>query len=79
MFLFAKISVDLFLESGTDVHRVLQGLSMNLNTIYDDLLQKHARRSKVPSELQLLILQFITHVTRPLRLLEIAEMLNDYL
>ncbi|KAJ5633076.1 hypothetical protein N7490_009415 [Penicillium lividum] len=55
IFLYAKMSMDVFLEPGAN---------------------EHARRSNVPSELQLLILQFVTHATRPLRLLEIAEMLK---
>ncbi|KAJ5701489.1 hypothetical protein N7488_009037 [Penicillium malachiteum] len=76
MFLYAKISMDAFLEPGADVQEVLQALPMDLNTMYNELLQEHSRRSNVPFELQLLILQFVTHATRPLRLLEIAEMMN---
>ncbi|KAJ5355479.1 uncharacterized protein N7496_012691 [Penicillium cataractarum] len=76
IFLYAKISMDVFLEPGADVQEVLNALPMDLNTMYDELLQEHARRSNVPPELQLIILQFVTHATRPLRLLEIAEMLS---
>ncbi|KAJ6024580.1 hypothetical protein N7540_005377 [Penicillium herquei] len=76
MFLYAKISMDAFLEPGADVQEVLKALPMDLNTMYNELLQEHSRRSNVPFELQLLILQFVTHATRPLRLLEIAEMIN---
>lgn len=42
--------------------------------MYNELLQEHSRRSNVSFELQMLILQIVTHATRPLRLLEIAEM-----
>lgn len=76
IFLYAKMSMDVFLEPGADVQEVLNALPMDLNTMYNELLQEHARRSNVPSELQLIILQFVTHATRPLRLLEIAEMLS---
>ncbi|KAJ5953528.1 hypothetical protein N7454_000424 [Penicillium verhagenii] len=76
MFLYAKISMDAFLEPDADVREVLNALPMDLNTMYNELLQEHSRRSNVPFELQLLILQFVTHATRPLRLLEIAEMIN---
>ncbi|KAJ5719638.1 hypothetical protein N7493_007216 [Penicillium malachiteum] len=76
MFLYAKISMDAFLEPNADVQEVLKALPMDLNTMYNELLQEHSRRSGVPFELQLLILQFVTHATRPLRLLEIAEMMN---
>ncbi|KAJ5432500.1 uncharacterized protein N7458_011656 [Penicillium daleae] len=78
IFLYAKMSMDVFLESGADVQEALKALPMDLNTMYNELLREHARRSNVPSELQLLILQFVTHATRPLRLLEIAEMLNTH-
>lgn len=78
MFLYAKMSMDVFLEPGADVQAVLNALPMDLNTMYNELLREHARRSNVHSELQLLILQFVTHATRPLRLLEIAEMLNTH-
>ncbi|KAJ5715120.1 uncharacterized protein N7483_012301 [Penicillium malachiteum] len=76
MFLYAKMSMDAFLEPGADVQEVLKALPMDLNTMYNELLQEHSRRSNVPFELQQLILQFATHATRPLRLLEIAEMIN---
>lgn len=76
LFLYAKMSMDVLLEPGADVQEVLNALPMDLNAMYDELLREHARRSKVPFELQLLILQFVTHATRPLRLLETAEMLN---
>ncbi|KAJ5987256.1 hypothetical protein N7451_011621 [Penicillium sp. IBT 35674x] len=76
MFLYAKMSMNAFLEPGAHVQDVLNALPMDLNAMFNELLREHARRSNVPSELQLLILQFVTHATRPLRLLEIAEVLN---
>lgn len=44
--------------------------------MYADLLREHARRSGVPDGIQLLILQWVTHATRPLRLLELAEAIH---
>lgn len=76
IFLYAKMSLDVFLEPGVDVQQALKALPMDLNVMYNGLLQEHARRSNVPSELQRLILQFVTHATRPLRLLELAVMLS---
>ncbi|KAJ5934406.1 hypothetical protein N7466_003953 [Penicillium verhagenii] len=76
IFLYAKMSMDVFLEPGANVQEALNALPTDLNTMYNNLLLEHSRRSNVPSELQLLILQFVTHATRPLRLLEMAEMLN---
>ncbi|CAI7609372.1 unnamed protein product [Penicillium glandicola] len=74
LFLYAKLSMDAFLEPGADAHEVLKALPADLNVMYNDLLHEHARRSAVPEDLQLLVLQFVTHATRPLRILEIAEM-----
>lgn len=76
LFLYAKLSMDAFVEPDADVREVLKALPADLNVMYTDLLREHARRSNVPDELQLLVLQFVTHATRPLRLLEIAEMMK---
>jgi hypothetical protein len=55
---------------------VLNKLPANLNVMYDGLLREHAEHSNVPKDLQMLILQSTTHATRPLRLLEVAEMIK---
>lgn len=75
-FLYAKFSMDAFLEPGADVHEVLKTLPADLNVMYDELLREHLKRSNISSEIQFLILQLVTHATRPLRLLEIAEVIN---
>ncbi|KAF2872303.1 ankyrin repeat-containing domain protein [Massariosphaeria phaeospora] len=79
LFLYAKLAMDAFLEPGafTRIPEILQKLPADLHDMYTTLLQKHARRSGVPDDIQLLILQWATHATRPLRLLELAEMLNS--
>ncbi|KAJ6088667.1 hypothetical protein N7486_009928 [Penicillium sp. IBT 16267x] len=74
LFLYAKLSMDAFVKPGADPQVVLETLPADLNMMYNDLLREHAKRSNVPDEFQLLILQFVTHATRPLRLLEVAEM-----
>ncbi|CAH0023752.1 unnamed protein product [Clonostachys rhizophaga] len=76
LFLYAKLAMDAFLEENADVEEVLKTLPLDLNVMYTDLLREHARRSGVPHDLQLLILSFVTHASRPLRLLEIAEMIR---
>ncbi|CAG9998801.1 unnamed protein product [Clonostachys byssicola] len=76
LFLYAKLAMDAFLEANADVEEVLKTLPLDLNVMYTDLLREHARRSGVPHDLQLLILSFVTHASRPLRLLEIAEMIR---
>ncbi|EGR51086.1 uncharacterized protein TRIREDRAFT_104180 [Trichoderma reesei QM6a] len=76
LFLYAKLAMDAFLEPGVDINSVLSRLPTDLNALYTDLLAEHAQRSGVPDDIQHLILQSVTHATRPLRLLELAEMIR---
>ena len=75
LFLYAKLAMDAFLEPGAHVrvHDVVETLPADLHAMYTRLLHEHALRSGVPDDIQLLILQWTTHATRPLRLLELAE------
>jgi hypothetical protein len=57
LFLYAKLAMDPFLETGADVKQVLRALPSDLNEMYTDLLREHGRRSGVPDDIQLLILQ----------------------
>lgn len=76
LFLYAKLAMDAFLEPGVDINAVLSRLPTDLNALYTDLLAEHLKRSGVPEDIQRLILQSVTHATRPLRLLELAEMIR---
>jgi hypothetical protein len=78
LFLYAKLAMDAFLEHDAHarIHEVLQTLPADLHDMYTRLLHEHAARSGVPEDIQLLILQWATHATRPLRQLELAEMIN---
>ncbi|KAL2126985.1 hypothetical protein VTI74DRAFT_11529 [Chaetomium olivicolor] len=76
LFLYAKLAMEAFLEPDADVQQVLKTLPTDLNAMYIDLLREHARRSGVPIEIQRLLLCWVTHATRPLRLIEMAEMLS---
>ncbi|KAL6694074.1 putative ankyrin repeat protein [Trichoderma pleuroticola] len=76
LFLYAKLAMDAFLEPNVDINAVLLKLPTDLNALYTDLLSEHAKRSGVPDNIQHLILQSVTHATRPLRLLELAEMIR---
>lgn len=76
LFLYAKLAMDAFLKPGADVKEVLRVLPADLADMYTNLLREHADRSGVPDDIQLLILSWVTHATRPLRLLELAEMIN---
>lgn len=77
LFLYAKLAMDAFLEPGADVNAVLSQLPSDLNVLYTDLLKEHAQRSGVAAVIQHLILQAVTHATRPLRLIELAEMVRS--
>jgi hypothetical protein len=76
LFLYARLAMDAFLEPGADIDSVLSKLPTDLNVMYTELLREHAQRSKVSTEIQDLILQAVTHTTRPLRLIELAEMIR---
>ncbi|KAJ5164960.1 uncharacterized protein N7500_006790 [Penicillium coprophilum] len=76
LFLYARLSMDAFSKPGAVAGDVLNNLPINLNVMYDRLLREHSDHSNVPKDLQMLILQSITHATRPLRLLEVAEMIK---
>ncbi|WQF75414.1 Putative NACHT nucleoside triphosphatase, P-loop containing nucleoside triphosphate hydrolase [Colletotrichum destructivum] len=76
LFLYAKLAMDAFLEPEASVKDVLGSLPANMDTMYMDLLREHSRRSGVHDDVQRLILQWATHATRPLRLLEMAEMVS---
>ncbi|KAJ5704801.1 hypothetical protein N7536_000490 [Penicillium majusculum] len=74
IFLYAKLAMEAFLEPGVDIRAVLANLPADLNVLYTDLLREHAKRSGISPSVQHLLLQSVTHATRPLRLLELAEM-----
>lgn len=74
LFLYAKLAMEAFLEPGADIEAVLAHLPADLNVLYTDLLQDHSRRSGISPSIQHKILQSVTHATRPLRLVELAEM-----
>ncbi|TDZ18941.1 Ankyrin-3 [Colletotrichum orbiculare MAFF 240422] len=73
LFLYAKLAMDSFLEAGARVDEVLELLPSDMNAMYAELLGEHSRRTGIQDNVQLLILQWATHATRPLRLLEMAE------
>lgn len=76
IFLYAKLAMDAFLEPGADVDEVLSRIPTDLNDLYSKLLDEHSKRSGVDPRVQRLLLQAATHTSRPLRLLELAEMVD---
>ncbi|KAG5753984.1 hypothetical protein H9Q70_003380 [Fusarium xylarioides] len=76
LFLYAKLAMKAFLEPEADIHETIRRLPLDLDAMYIDILREHARRSGISENTQVMILQWVTHATRPLRLLELADMLK---
>ncbi|RBQ74046.1 hypothetical protein FVER14953_20389 [Fusarium verticillioides] len=76
LFLYAKLAMKSILEPEADIHETIRKLPLDLDAMYIDILREHARRSGISEDTQVLILQWVTHATRPLRLLELADMLK---
>ncbi|KAJ4134785.1 hypothetical protein NW768_004388 [Fusarium equiseti] len=76
LFLYAKLAMKAFLEPGVNIQDTIHKLPLDLNAMYIGILQEHARRSGIAEKTQVMILQWVTHATRPLRLLELADILG---
>ena len=82
-FLYARLMMDEILDHTKEmvsktkfIQHSLDRLPNTLEDMYNGMLLGHSLRCKVPQELQLTILQWVTHSSRPLRLLELATMLD---
>ncbi|RDW75540.1 ankyrin-2 [Coleophoma cylindrospora] len=75
LFLYAKLAIDAISNLGDDaeVQQALHKLPADLTVMYANLLQEHLQRTGIALELQILVLQMVTHAIRPLRLLEISD------
>ncbi|KAL4727267.1 hypothetical protein ACLX1H_006173 [Fusarium chlamydosporum] len=76
LFLYAKLAMKAFLEPGASIQDTIRTLPLDLDAMYIDILREHARRTGISDKTQVMILQWVTHATRPLRLLELADMLG---
>ena len=77
LFLYAKLVMDALLREGIDVRTALLEIPQNLDHMYAKLLQDHRVRSEVSLRLQELIMRWATHAIRPLRLIELSDMLTN--
>ncbi|KAF4456329.1 hypothetical protein F53441_1488 [Fusarium austroafricanum] len=77
LFLYAKLTMDkiagLEYEPETEILQTLERMPVNLSVMYGHLLREHMDRTGLPKGLNILVLQLVTHATRPLRLLEISD------
>jgi hypothetical protein len=55
LFIYAKLAMEAFLQPNVDISQVLLRLPVDLNALYNNLLEEHARRAKVPAEIQCLV------------------------
>jgi ankyrin repeat protein len=77
LFLYARLMMDQCLQDPADFVSQLDKLPDGLGNMYTDLLQEHVARSETTEDFQRLVLEWITHSTRPLRLLELTTAINS--
>ncbi|KAF5645310.1 ankyrin repeat-containing protein [Fusarium sp. NRRL 25303] len=77
LFLYAKLTIDKIVglqsQSKAEILESIERMPANLSVMYRNLLKEHMDRTGLPEGLQMLVLQLVTHATRPLRLLEISD------
>jgi ankyrin repeat protein len=80
LFLYARLMLDQIAnaikekEDGRDsILEVVAKLPVGLEEMYNRILFDHALRTQVDQNIQILILQLVTHSARPMRLIEIAK------
>ncbi|CAF3597194.1 unnamed protein product [Fusarium graminearum] len=77
LFLYAKLAMDTISRIETITVETMQeafdSTPVDLSVMYRNLLQEYMGRTDLPEGLCILVLQLVTHATRPLRLLEIAD------
>lgn len=75
LFLYAELAMDklLELEENDDIRSVVDSIPDNLDLMYARLLADYASKHSIEEEPQLLLMQWMTHSVRPLRLIEIAD------
>ncbi|OCK74009.1 ankyrin [Lepidopterella palustris CBS 459.81] len=74
LFLHARLMLDELLQSALPVQAQLERPLDSLSEIYQTLLHVHSARAGVDQEFQVFILQWVTHSSRPLRLIELAAL-----
>ncbi|KAL3472288.1 ankyrin repeat-containing domain protein [Aspergillus californicus] len=83
-FLYARLMLNELLDrhrtqsiNTASVDNAILSLPASMEDMYSQMLYDHSQVAGVPQERQLLILQLATHASRPLRLLEIATVLDS--
>ncbi|KAF7552102.1 hypothetical protein G7Z17_g4555 [Cylindrodendrum hubeiense] len=81
LFLYAKLTMDqiesaLLSDEPINIEALEASLPVGLEQTYNRLLAKHRRENGISTEVQVLILEAVTHASRPLRLNELATLLK---
>ncbi|KAJ9612098.1 hypothetical protein H2200_003693 [Cladophialophora chaetospira] len=81
LFLYARLAIDELSEKGYELGKeylksALSDLPKGVENMYASILNEQRLRTGVSLERQLTILRWVTHATRPLRLIELANVLN---
>lgn len=77
LFLYARLMLDELLRDPKDLQIRVHNLPNGLGDMYTDLLRDWATRSGTSTHFQRLILEWVTHSARPLRLLELTAMIES--
>ncbi|CAG8039882.1 unnamed protein product [Penicillium salamii] len=77
LFLYSRLMLDQLLLDPESMVSKVENLPNGLGDMYTEILRDHATRSGTPTSFQQFILQWITHSARPLRLLELAVMVDS--
>ncbi|KAF4460013.1 ankyrin [Fusarium albosuccineum] len=77
LFLYARLALDhVFKRPDQYLADSLRSIPTSLSVMYSNILNEQSNRDYIPVGLQQLILELVTHATRPLRLLEISDLIN---
>ena len=81
LFLYVRLMMDELLDSQQiDTETILtkvKHLPNGLAAMYTHMLREHSIRTGIPQSLQVAILRWVTHSSRPLRLLELAAIIDS--
>ena len=76
LFLYAKLVLDCLERSPGALDSSISAIPPGLSVVYSNIIDEQSRRTDIPNGLRHLVLQLVTHATRPLRLLEISDLVN---
>lgn len=77
LFLYARLMLDEILQQSNPVHAHLPHLPSSLEEMYINLLHEQRLRSGSSMEFQSRLLSWVTHASRPLRVTEVAALVNS--